>query len=183
MKIHIIGGPGGGKTWLAKHLSHKYNVPTFDLDDIFWDRNAGRYGVKAAPEKRDSDLNAILNKNSWIVEGVYYSWLMRSFQLSDRIIVLKTSTRLRAVRIIKRFIKRKTGLIKSKKESLSDLWQLLKWNHGFDRNNLKPALRIIADFQDKVIYYENLSQISKEIENGLVSPCRLYDPSRNSKII
>jgi hypothetical protein len=110
-----------------------------------------------------------LNKNSWIVEGVYYSWLLPSFQLSDRIIVLKTSTRLRAVRITKRFIKRKTGLIKSKKESLSDLWQLLKWNHGFDRNNLTPALKIIADFQDKVIYYENLSQISKEIENGLVS--------------
>ena len=131
---------------------------------------ANRLG-RVDPE--DSDLNAILKKNLWIVEGVYYSWLMRSFQLSDRIIVLKTSTRLRAIRIIKRFIKRKTGLIKSKKESLSDLWQLLKWNHGFDRNNLKHALRIIADFQDKVIYYENLPQISKEIENGLVSPCRL----------
>ena len=38
MKIHIIGGPGSGKTWLADRLSAEFNVPAFDLDDIFWDR-------------------------------------------------------------------------------------------------------------------------------------------------
>ena len=173
MKIHIIGGPGSGKTWLEKQLSHKYNVPTFDLDDIFWDRHADRYGIKAAPQKRDADLDAILKRNSWIIEGVYYSWLIPSFQLSDRIIVLGTSMRLRDIRIIKRFIKKKTGLTESKKESLSDLWNLLKWNHGFDNNNLKPALRIIDSFQEKVIFFENLNQISKEIENGLESRCPL----------
>jgi adenylate kinase family enzyme len=51
MKIHIIGGPGCGKTWLAQHLSTKFNVPTFDLDDIFWDRSANRYGIKASTKK------------------------------------------------------------------------------------------------------------------------------------
>ena len=34
MKIHIIGCSGSGKTYLAKSLSEKYNVPHFDLDDI-----------------------------------------------------------------------------------------------------------------------------------------------------
>lgn len=37
MKIRIIGCSGSGKTYLAKRLSKKYNIPNFDLDDIQWD--------------------------------------------------------------------------------------------------------------------------------------------------
>ena len=39
MKIRIIGCSGSGKTYLAKRLSKKYNIPNFDLDDIQWDRS------------------------------------------------------------------------------------------------------------------------------------------------
>lgn len=46
MKIHIIGCSGSGKTYLAKALSTKYNIPHFDLDDIHCDNNADGYGVK-----------------------------------------------------------------------------------------------------------------------------------------
>lgn len=37
MKIHIIGGSGTGKSYLAEGLSEKYAVPHFDLDDLQWD--------------------------------------------------------------------------------------------------------------------------------------------------
>ena len=40
MKIHIIGCSGTGKTYFAKKLSDKYNIPHFDLDDIQWDNNS-----------------------------------------------------------------------------------------------------------------------------------------------
>lgn len=46
MKIHIIGCSGSGKTYLAKALSKKYNIPHVCLDDIQWDNNADGYGVK-----------------------------------------------------------------------------------------------------------------------------------------
>ena len=39
MKIRIIGCSGSGKTYLAKRLSKKYNIPNFDLDDIQWDNS------------------------------------------------------------------------------------------------------------------------------------------------
>ena len=59
MKIHIIGCSGSGKTYLAKALSKKYNVPHFDLDDIQWDNNSDGYGVKMPIGKRTE----LLNKN------------------------------------------------------------------------------------------------------------------------
>ena len=34
MKIHIIGGSGSGKTYLAENLSKKYGIRHYDLDDL-----------------------------------------------------------------------------------------------------------------------------------------------------
>ncbi|MFH0701512.1 MAG: hypothetical protein V2A62_03685 [Candidatus Woesearchaeota archaeon] len=49
-KIHIIGGPGSGKSYAAKRLSQLLKIPHFDLDELHWDKNANRYGIKT-PEK------------------------------------------------------------------------------------------------------------------------------------
>ena len=163
MRIHIIGGPGSGKTWIACQLSEAYRVPRFDLDDIFWDKNAHHYGIKAPPEKRNSDLKKILSKRSWIIEGVYYSWLKDSFHLADLIIILKTSLWLRDVRILRRFVKRKLGMTPTKKESFNDLQKLIRWNHSFDASNLKPALAFISEYQDKIIFPRNERQIIRQI--------------------
>ncbi len=37
MKIHIIGGPGSGKTFLAEKLSKEYGIRHIDLDELQWD--------------------------------------------------------------------------------------------------------------------------------------------------
>ncbi len=36
VKIHILGGPGSGKTTLAQNLAAKFHVPHYDLDQIGW---------------------------------------------------------------------------------------------------------------------------------------------------
>jgi len=164
MKIHIIGGPASGKTWLAQFISSQFQVPTFDLDDIFWDRNADRYGIRSLPQKRDDELQNILSCDSWIIEGVYYSWLMNSFKAADLIIVLKTPTILRDLRIMRRFIKRKLGMLKTKKESIADFWRLLKWNHGYNENNLSSALDSISEYKEKIIYPKTQRQVVQEIK-------------------
>ena len=82
-KIHIIGGPGSGKSYIARKLSTFYNIHAYDLDDIFWDRLTNAYGTKAREEDRNTALSEILNKESWIVEGVYYSWLSQAFKVFE----------------------------------------------------------------------------------------------------
>lgn len=131
MKIHIIGCSGSGKTFLAQKLSKKYNLPHLDLDNIFWDNTAQSYGVKMSVEKRNALLQEVLSKDDWIIEGVYYTWLQQSFEDSDKIYVLNMPRYLYLTRIVIRFLKRKIGLEKGKKESLQSLFALIKWTDCF----------------------------------------------------
>ena len=70
MKIHIIGGPGSGKSFLADRLSRQLGIPHYDLDDLQWDNAAG-YGTKPDPPERDALLSQILQKEAWVIEGDY----------------------------------------------------------------------------------------------------------------
>ena len=104
-RIHIIGGPGSGKTYAARNLSHLLRIPRYDLDDLFWDSAARSYGVRASDADRDARLMSIIGDDIWIIEGVYYHWLRPSFERSDIIFVLRPNVFVRDWRILKRFAK------------------------------------------------------------------------------
>jgi hypothetical protein len=91
-RIHIIGGPGSGKSFVAAELSSRLGVATHDLDDLFWHRSASRYGIRADPADRDRELAAIVAQDGWVIEGVYYGWLAPSFDAADIIIELTPSS-------------------------------------------------------------------------------------------
>ena len=74
MKIRIIGGPGSGKTFLAKKKEEELSIPHFDLDDLQWDNKADSYGTKRDHQEREELLEKILLREDWIIEGVYYKW-------------------------------------------------------------------------------------------------------------
>ncbi len=157
-KIHIIGGPGSGKSYAAKKLLSLLKIPCFDLDDLMWDRKANRYGVKTPKSIRDRRFKKILKRNSWIIEGVYYQWVSDSFPQADIIIILNPSKYLRDWRIIKRFILRKIGLIKSKKEPIGNFFQLLKWNHEYDDTYLIKTESSIKKFKGKIKYFNKADE-------------------------
>src|SRR5919204_6820836 len=56
-KLHILGGPGSGKSFTAAKLAARYSLPVCDLDDLFWDRRADHDGVKARAATRDQALS------------------------------------------------------------------------------------------------------------------------------
>ena len=143
-RIHIIGGPGSGKSFLAAELSRRLGVPAYDLDDLFWDRSASRYGVRADVDERDRRLAAIVAQDGWVIEGVYYGWLAPSFDAADMIIELSPSIWVRHWRVIRRFVLRKLRRDASKHESLVDLWRLLRWSHAYDSRHLAEARESIS---------------------------------------
>jgi adenylate kinase family enzyme len=144
-RIHIIGGPGSGKSFVAAELSRCLGVPAYDLDDLFLDRSAARrYGVRADAAERDGRLAAIVGQDGWIIEGVYYGWLAPSFDAADTIIELTPSIWVRHLRVIRRFALRKLGRTASKRESLADLWRLLRWSHTYDRRQLAEGREAIS---------------------------------------
>ena len=114
MKIHIIGGSGSGKSYLADVLSKKYKISHYDLDNLQWDNTANTYGVKMPEDRRNKLLKEILEKENWIIEGVYYKWCLQCFEDADVIYILEVPRMIYRFRIIKRFIKRKLGIEKGK---------------------------------------------------------------------
>ena len=143
-RVHIIGGPGSGKSSIAGQLSEVSGIPVTDLDEMFWDRQSSTYGVRATSESRDEALGCVLAAPDWIVEGVYYSWLERSFRESEVVIVLNVSVFIRDFRIIRRFLRRKWGMAPGKHETLRDLFGLLRWNHEYDGRNLAAAKQMMT---------------------------------------
>ena len=106
-------------------MAEKYSIPHFDLDDLQWDDSAETYGVRMPIEKRDALLQEILEKESWIMEGVYYAWVGQSFEDADIIYVLDVPKHVYTYRIIRRFIRRRLGCEKGKKENLKSVYNLL----------------------------------------------------------
>lgn len=150
-RVHIIGGPGSGKSYLAAKLAEYFGVPAYDLDHLYWDQAALNYGTRADPEERNRQLARIVSGNGWIVEGVYYEWLAPGFMVADIIIALVPSMWIRHRRVIRRFILRRLGRIPAKHESLADLWHLLCWSQGYDANHLVQARQFIAGLGCKLV--------------------------------
>ena len=152
---------------MANQLSQLLNVAAFDLDRLFWDSNSDRYGIRTPEDMRNDRLQEILQKDSWIIEGVYYSWLYDSFAQADVIIVLNSNAFLRTWRILKRFIKKKLGIIQSKKEGIRDLLRLIIWNHKYNGDNLKCALKLLQEFDYKTIHVKQADTAVFLIKNKI----------------
>jgi len=156
-KIHIIGGSGSGKTYISQKISEDLHIEHYDLDELFWDNSNGTYETKSDINKRDENLQMILSKDSWIIEGVYYSWLQDSFTKADIVFILKPNVFKRDFRIIKRFAKRKLGLLPAKGGSIKRLIDLIIWNHKYDKKNLKEAEVMVDRYNsNKVIVKNNM---------------------------
>jgi len=88
LKIAIIGNAGAGKSTLAVKISEKISIPVFHLDKILWKPNWVRTPEDEFVEKHDE----ILQKESWIIDGVAYkSTYERRFENADVIIYLDSS--------------------------------------------------------------------------------------------
>lgn len=150
MKIRIIGGPGSGKTTLARRLSREMGIPHYDLDELQW-RNTGDYGIMRDAVERERLLSEIMAREDWIIEGVYYAWCGETFASADRIYLLTVPRRVYRYRLIRRFIRRKLGREPGKRESLGSLRELLQWADKFQQVNLPAIREILAPVWDKVV--------------------------------
>lgn len=151
MKIHIIGGSGSGKTYLARKLAKEHGIPHYDLDDLQWDNKAESYGIKRDPGERDALLADILKNADWIIEGVYFAWCGQCFADADIIYLLNVPRYKYRYRIIRRFIRRKLGLEKGKKEDIKSLRALLAWADRYQEENMAEIRKELAKYPEKVI--------------------------------
>ena len=97
LKIHILGGPGNGKTTLAGALSSRFHVPHYELDQL-----GRKNGMRDAAYIEDAF--AIAEQPSWVTEGIFLIWTEPLLSQADYIVLLEVSWPVAAWRIISRHI-------------------------------------------------------------------------------
>jgi len=126
-KIHIIGGPGSGKSYMAHRLAEILSCEHTDLDKLYWKDST--FSQRLDATERTRCLTKITNGTSWVIEGAYCAeWLEPSFENADQIIILAPPVWLQRLRLVRRIawrmVKRDTNLM--------DSLRLLRWVNGFE---------------------------------------------------
>jgi cytidylate kinase len=102
-RVHIVGGPGSGKTSLAREVGALTHLPVHHLDDVA--RIGGGDGPVRDADERDRMVAAILSTDGWVTEGVHLGWTDPILQQADLVIWLDYVTWSKASRrIMQRFV-------------------------------------------------------------------------------
>ena len=83
-KILVIGCPGSGKSYFSKLLHQKTNIPLYHLDNIWHNEDKTNIGDVEFYKR----LDEILNQDSFIMDGMYYSSLKYRIEYVDTIFFL-----------------------------------------------------------------------------------------------
>lgn len=132
-RLRIIGGPGSGKTYLAKLVSDHTNLSYLNLDEIYWSK-----GKKRDSEARDDLLRTTLRTEEWIVEGSYDDkWAYSTFVDATMILVLNPSFFTRFFRIFVRYF---SNLFSKDNISFRQFISQVKLTFAYNAVHLRPLL-------------------------------------------
>jgi hypothetical protein len=85
-RIHIIGGPGSGKTSLAERLGRQTGLPVHHLDEVA--RVGGGNGPERTEAERTRLVAEILASDGWVTEGLHLRWTDALLERADLIVWL-----------------------------------------------------------------------------------------------
>ncbi|MGE6752720.1 DNA topology modulation protein FlaR [Rossellomorea sp. NPDC071047] len=150
-RIHIIGSVASGKSTLARQLSSERGIPYYELDNVMWRRKPDGDIRNTEAQRRDL-LTPILNRESWIVEGVHYQeWMFKCLEEAELIIFLDTPKWKRNYRIFKRYIEERYGFKEGNyKQTLTMLRKMYGWSRHYEEKEKPNVMRILDPYQDKV---------------------------------
>lgn len=89
-RIHIIGGPGSGKTTLARQIAGTTGAPLYELDNIGYENGAG---TRRPLHAKLADLHDIAGQPAWISEGIFLWWTDELLHRADMIVWLDPPVR------------------------------------------------------------------------------------------
>ena len=158
-KICIIGGPGTGKSTLARNIGKKLNLPVYHIDAInYLDNWKQRNKVE-----RDKIILETTNQSSWVMDGTYIGTLNDRINKSDCVIFLDYTTIAQLKGIILRFFK-DMGKEKQDIPGCKEHWNFwlfkytIKWNY----HKRKAIMELLELYKDKkILIFKNRTSLNK----------------------
>ncbi len=127
-KIAVIGISGSGKSFFARKLAEKTQLPIFHMDTLFW---KGKWNAVPEVEYVEKQNEILAQNEKWIIEGYVDRALADRLKAADLIIYLDYSGFLYMWRVLRRWLKHRrqsrSELPKEAVERLSGkfLWTVL----------------------------------------------------------
>jgi len=120
-RVHVLGGPGSGKTTLARALVVRLGAPAHNLDAVAYERGAG---AKRPLEARLADARRIAAGSSWVAEGIYLGWTAELSAAADLVVWLDPPWPVAARRIVLRHLRASLAGT-NRHRGLGKLWRFL----------------------------------------------------------
>lgn len=124
-KFALIGLPGSGKSTFASKLGRILDIPVHHLDRHMFEPN----GKKKNKREFIEIQQAMLNEESWVVEGCSFSTFEMRFAKADVLIYFHFSRLVCLLRLFKRVFnyKKDFGGLRAV------TWEVLKYTWNFDK--------------------------------------------------
>ena len=101
-RIHVLGGPGSGKTTVARDLGRQLGVTVHELDEVGYEDGVGG---RRPLEVRLADVSAIAARSDWVTEGIFLGWTDELLRTANVILWLDVPWRVAAWRIVTRHVR------------------------------------------------------------------------------
>ena len=109
-RVLVVGGPGSGKTTLARTLAVALGLPHLDLDRVAYAPPAERpdapfwQWVRVHTDQRREQAASLAETDGWVADGLYAGWTAPLRDTADVILWLDLPARITAWRVLKRAI-------------------------------------------------------------------------------
>jgi adenylate kinase family enzyme len=156
MKVHIVGIAGSGKTTLARSLSERFDIKSFDLDFVVYDSEAGERPA-AEITRRIDEIRAL---DGWVTEGAYRdAWLRPLLDDATAIVWLDVSLPRAMSRMVKRHARAELA-----RNNLHPGWRrlfrFLEYNHKTAGQQRAETMALLAAYPQKVSRCRSSSDVT-----------------------